>query len=794
MCGRQRAVGWGGNDVTEHRVIGRPVVRVEDAALLSGRGRYVDDVDVPNMLEAAFVRSPMAHARIRSIDRSAALAAPGVHAVLVFDDLKPVLAQERLPLQFRLDKLPHDITPYPLAKDEVVFVGEAVAVVIADNRYLAEDAANLVEVDYEALEAVADCRESAKPGAVKADTRKASNIVKDWKLVVGDAAVAFAKAPHKLGLSFKTHRGAAHPIEGRAVLANYDVNEDRLTLWDSTQQSHEVRGYLITLLGLEESQIRVIAADVGGGFGAKYLMYSEEVVVAAVSRMLQRPVKWIEDRREHFLSAIQERDQYWDMEVAFDDDGQLLGMRGTMVHDQGAYTPQGVNLPTNAANALPGPYVLPTLDLRVIAAETNKVATVPVRGAGHPQGNFVMERSLDAIAAKLGIDRAEVRRRNLIPPERMPYDTGLRSRSGASITYDTGDYPKMLATCLQAIDYAGFPARQTAARKGGRYIGSGVAMALKGTGRGPFESATVRIDRTGRVCLYTGAVGIGQGINTALAQVCAEQLGVDASDVKVISGDTGVINVGLGAFASRQTVMAGSAVHVAAKAVREKVLSIASELLETSVEDLDLRDGRVEVKGVRELGISFKELGLEMAGVPGYSLPTKNHGAGLEHSHNFPSSSLTYAGICVGTEVEVDIETGAVSILRLATVVDSGFQINPMIVKGQVVGSIVHGLGNALYEWMGYDGEAQPVTTTLAEYLLPTAPEIPNIEMISMAYPGTNNPLGVKGAGETGCVPVPGAVVSAVENALGEFGVRIREFPLSPARMVELLGEGRRRG
>jgi aerobic carbon-monoxide dehydrogenase large subunit len=772
--------------VTIYKFIGQPIGRIEDAALIKGRGRFVDDIHLPGTLEAAFVRSTFAHARLKSIDVSAARAAAGVRAVLTYDDLRPHFAQDRLPLELRLDVLPPNITPLPLAKDEVVFVGEAIAVVIATSRYLAEDAATLVKVEYEPLEPVSDCRRAIEPGAPRADTRKQSNIIKEFRQTYGNVDAAFRDAPHRAQLRLKTHRGIAHPLEGRAVLASFDPIEDRLTVWDSTQESHDVRGVLIALLGLNENQVRVVAPDVGGGFGCKHLTYPEEVVVAAVSRMLRRPVKWIEDRREHFLCSIQERDQYWDMEVAFDDDGRLLGMRGRMIHDQGAYTPRGTNLPTNASTALPGPYLLPCLDLQVIVAETNKVATIPIRGAGYPSANFAMERSLDCIARQLKLDRAEVRLRNLIPPERMPYDTGLAARSGASIVYDSGDYPKMMATCLKAIDYAGFPERQRRARAAGRLLGIGMGMGLKGTGRGPFESATVRIDRSGKVSVYTGAVAIGQGLKTALAQICAEQLAVAPGDITVVAGDTGAISLGLGAFASRQTVMAGAAVHIAAAAVREKALKVAADMLEVGIDDLELREGRVEVKGVRDLGLSFQELGLATAGVPGYKLPG-DATPGLEHSHNFLNTGLTYSGAALAAEVEVDAATGHAALLNIVVVNDSGRVINPNNVRGQILGSVVHTLGNTLFEWMAYDDRAQPLTTTFAEYLLPTAPEVPRIDVHMLEYPGTNNPLGVKGAGETACIAVPGALISAIENALEPFDVRFGEFPLSPARIFELI-------
>jgi carbon-monoxide dehydrogenase large subunit len=776
--------------MSSHKFIGRPIARVEDDALLRGKGRFVDDIHLPDTLEAAFVRSAIAHARINAVDISAALAAPGVRAVLTYQDIRPMLTRDRLPLELRLDPLPPDITPYPLAKDEVVFAGEAIAVVVADSRFLAEDAAARVTVDLGPLTPISDCLDALGRDAPPVDTRQTTNIVKEFRQTYGNVEAAFASAPHRATLNLKTHRGVAHPIEARAVLASYDELEDRLTVWDSTQEAHDVRGFLVTMLGLNENQVRVVAPDVGGGFGCKHIMYPEEVVIAATSLMLRRPVKWIEDRREHFLAAIQERDQYWDLEVAFDDEGRLLGMRGRMVHDNGAYTPRGSNLPTNASTAVPGPYHLPSFDLRVIVAETNKVSTIPIRGAGYPSANFGMERALDAIARTLGLDRWEVRRRNLIPPEKMPYTTGLAARSGAPIVYDSGDYPRMMAAVLKGIDYAGFPDRRRRAHEQGRYLGAGMALGLKGTGRGPFESATVRIDRSGKVSVFSGAVGIGQGIKTALAQICAEQLGVDPADIAVVVGDTGAIPLGLGAFASRQTVMGGSAVHVAAVAVREKVLAVVSEMLEVGVEDLELCGGRVEVRGVPDHGLGFSRIALEMQGVPGYKLPG-DLPPGLEHSHNFMGTSLTYAGAALAVELEVDVETGHVELHKIVVANDAGVIINPNTVRGQVIGSVVHTLGNTLYEWMSFNDQAQPVTTTFAEYLLPAAPDIPRIEVMLLEYPGQNNPLGVKGAGETACIPVPGAIVSAVEHALEPFGVRMSEFPLSPVRIRELILEAK---
>ena len=777
--------------MSDGKSIGRPVKRLEDRPLLTGKGRFVADLVFPGMLEAAFVRSPHAHAAIRGIDTSAARRCAGVHTVFTLADLAPRLAQERLPLQFRTTKLPRDITPLVLAKDEVAFVGEAVAVVIAQTRYIAEDAAALVAVDYEPLPAVSDCRQALAPQAPRAHRVRDSNLLIDFQQSYGDVAQAFARAPHRASVNLKQHRGGAHSIEGRGAVAVYDANEDRLTLWSSTQLAHEVRAFLMTMLRLDENQLRVVAPDVGGGFGAKFVMYPEEVTLAVSSLLLRRPIKWIEDRREHFLAAIQERDQYWDLEVAFDDDGRLLAVRGQMLHDEGAYTPQGINLPYNASTALPGPYMLPAFELDVRVAETNKVATMPVRGAGYPEGAFAMERLLDRIADELRLDRAEIRRRNLVPADKMPYVFPLKTRAGAPITLDSGDFPSYQRAALEAIDYAGFPERQRRARERGRYLGIGIGNGVKGTGRGPFESGIVRIGRSGRVSIYTGAMPMGQGIKTALAQICAEQFGIAPHEVSVVAGDTAVIPHGQGGFASRQTVTAGSAVHLAAVKVREKALEVAAHLLEVGVGDLELRDGRIEIAGAPGSALSLREVAEAVSGVPGYAMPGQFE-PGLGNMQSFLPSALTYGGGSHAVEVEVDIETCGVAILRYVIVNDSGRIINPMIVEGQLVGGAAHAIGNALYEWMGYDDAAQPLTTTFADYLMPSATEVPKIEVAFAEFPSPLNPLGVKGVGESGCVPAAGAIVSAIESALAPFGVRIGEYPVTPARLFALLA-GRRK-
>jgi carbon-monoxide dehydrogenase large subunit len=770
--------------VTEMHV-GKPVRRVEDAALLTGTGRYVDDIVLPGMLEAAFVRSPHPHALIRSIDTAAARALPGVHAVLAHADIAPLLSANRIPPDNPNMKVAEFSRPPVIPENEVTFAGEIVAMIVADSRYIAEDAAALVDVAYEALPAVSDCRTALAPGTPTAHHGAPDNVVTRFVTEYGDCASAFAAAPHTLQLSLKQHRGAAHPMEGRGVVARHDANAGELTVWSSTQGTHKLRNILVDLFGRSENDTRVLVPDVGGAFGAKHIVYSEEILVPAASLLLGRPVKWFEDRREHFVAAVQERDQYWDLEAAFDDEGRLLGLRGEMIHDQGSYTLLGINVPHNSSIAVPGPYVLKNYRLEVAVVATNRVGTVSLRGAGYPEGAYAMERVMDSIARHLGLDRAEVRRRNLVPADRMPYELPLRARDGSRTAYESGDFPKCQELALEAADYAGFPARRDAARREGRFLGIGVANTVKITGRGPFESGMVRISPSGRVTVFTGAMPMGQGMKTAFAQICADQLGVDPADITVVAGDTAVVSLGIGGFGSRQTVNAGSSVHIAAREVREKALKVAAHMLEVAEADLELVAGRVRVKGA-DISVPLEDVAKALSGALGYSRP-KDVPPGLESDVNFEPTGLTYGNAVHVVEVEVDTGTGAVEIKRYVVVNDSGNLINPQIVEGQIIGGVAHGIGNALYEWMGYDDSGQPVTTTFAEYLLPTAGVVPHIEVIHHVTPSTVNPLGVKGVGEAGVIPAAPAIAAAVEDALSSFGIEIRETPITPPRIVALV-------
>lgn len=772
-------------------VIGASVPRIEDRPLLTGRGRFVDDIPMPGVRHCAFVRSTLAHALIRGIDVSAAAALPGVHAVLTVRDLLPVITDARMPMGAIGAGKKNNSTPFVLTKDEVAYVGEPIALVIADSRYLAEDAANLVEVDYEQLAVVHDPREAAISGSPMVRRELTSNVLNTLKVAYGDIDAAFAQAAHVFEDQLLQHRGCGQSMEARGVLVEPRRADGSLCMWSSTQMPNDVHAMLTQVLGLDDTLIRVITPDVGGGFGPKYCVYPEEMALAAAARLTGLPLKWVEDRRETFLASIQERDQYWDLQIAVDAGARILGIRGRLLHDQGAYAPKPVNLPYNSATAMTGPYIVPAYAMDVVIAHTNKVPVSSVRGAGYPQAAFAMERMLDLVAVKLGLDRDQVRRRNLIPPEKMPYKKPLAVRSGAAIVYDSGDYPAAQSKALAAADWDGFAARKAKAREQGRYLGIGLANAVKGTGRGPFESGSVRVSPSGQVNIFTGATAMGQGLATALAQICSAELGVSPDHIHVSAGDTATSPLGLGGFASRQLVTAGSSVHLAAKSVATKAKRLASHIMETPEDALELSDGHVRVRGGNR-SVSLAELAGILRGAPGYAFPNDIE-PGLSASMHWRTDALAYANACHVAEVEVDLDCCAVRILRYVAFNDSGRMVNPTIVDGQIVGGIVHGIGNALYELMDYDDQAQPLTTTFADYLLPSLNEVPDIERLYEETPSPMNPLGVKGVGEAGTIPAAAAIISAVEDALSPFAIRISRTPMTPQMLHEAVASPRRK-
>jgi aerobic carbon-monoxide dehydrogenase large subunit len=771
---------------------GASVKRKEDPAFLTGKGRYVDDIRLPGMLEVAVLRSPHPHANIRGIDKTRALAVPGVHAVVTYADLPECMQRQTVPLLVPNPAIKQPFMQYCLARDEVCFVGEPIALVVADNRYVAEDAVALVDIDFEPLPAIADCAAALAPGAPLAHRDAVAahgNLAAHIPLNVGNVDTAFASAAHVFREKIFQHRGGPFFMECRGMIAVPDPLSEALTIYVSSQGSHRHKRVLLDLLDWADHQLRIVTPDVGGGFGPKGSFYAEYGALAAAAMILRRPLKWIEDRKENFVATQQERDQYWDMEIAVDRDARILGIRGKLTHDSGAYMPWGVVLPWIAATTVPGPYVIPAFRLDVLCAFTNKVPTSPVRGAGRPEAGVTMERLVDAIAREMKLDRDEVRRRNFIKPEQMPYKVGIVSRDGRPVTYDSGDYPTSQAKALAGADFAGFAARQAQARAQGRYIGLGLGNAVESTGLGPYESATVRVATSGKITVYTGATPQGQGHKTVLAQIAADQFGCTPDDITVVTSDTAATGLGVGSFAARTAVNAGSSVHLASIEAAQKVRQFAAAMMEVAEGDIELENGFAKVAG-SDVRKSFREVAARAVGMPGFSM-AGGPAPGLEATSHFTPDQSTYANGTHVAEVEVDPETGEIKILRYLVMHDCGRIINPMVVEGQVIGGVIHGIGNAFFERMLYDAGAQPTSTTFADYLLPLATDSPNIDIIHTETPSPLNPLGLKGAGEAGTIPAIATLVSAVENALAPFGVTITEAPITPQRIVALLAEAK---
>ena len=616
---------------------GARIARLEDPALLTGQGRFVDDIPLPGVLHAAFVRSPLAHARLRGIDTRAARAMAGVHAVLTAADMPPRIATGMIPMLVPNPAIRTPRTQIALAPDEVCYVGQTVAVVIAESRYLAEDAANAVEIDYEPLATVSDARDAVKPGAPGVHADLKSNVAAHVPMSYGDVEAAFKNAPHVFEIELDMHRGAAMTLEGRAVLAHYDATADMLNVWSATQTPHLCRGSLADLFERNLESIRVVAPLVGGGFGTKAPFYPEEAVIPAAAMKLGRPVKWQEDRREHFLSSTQERDQYWTAAIAVDRDGKILGLKATMLHDTGAYLPWGIIVPFIASTTLPGPYVVPAYKIETTVALTNRVPTTVVRGAGRPQAVFAMERLMDRVASELKLDRFEVRARNMIKPEQMPYQPGLTFRDGKPLVYVSGDFPLSQRRAVEASQYQEFRARQAKARAGGRYLGIGIGNYVEGTGLGPFEGVAIRIMPNGKVAVATGATTQGQGTRTTLSQIVADHLGCRIEDIVMTAGDTGAISQGIGAFASRQAINAGSSAMIAGQAVKKQVLAAASRALGVPESEIDVEDGKATAKSGNRPSLTFGELARMAQGMPGFSF-APGQAPGLEHTAYFTSA------------------------------------------------------------------------------------------------------------------------------------------------------------
>jgi aerobic carbon-monoxide dehydrogenase large subunit len=785
-----------------------PTRRNEDPRLLRGMGSFVDDIDPPGVLHAAVLRSPYGHARIGAIDTSAARSLPGVHAVYTATDLGPF--NQPAPLVVPHPNLTHGRTQRPLAVDKVCYIGEAVAMVVADSRYVGEDAVELIEVDWEPLPAVVDFTRAARRGQPLVHDDVPDNIAARLTQVVGDPERAFSQATHVFTEELFIERSCGSPIEARGVVAVYDPRQRSLRMWDATQAPLTIKNGLAGMLGLPEFNVEVIAPDVGGGFGTKIMMFfAEEVLVPWAAMQLARPVKWTEDRREHFISANQERGQQHTARVAVDADGRILAVEDVFIHDTGAYTPYGMVVPIITATQLPGPYKVPNYRSEYTVVYTNTPCVSPYRGAGRPHACYVMERLIDRIARELRVEPNEVRRRNFVQPDEFPWDVGLPFQDGAPTKYDSGNYPAGLQLAEQMIDPAAFRTQQLAARAAGRYLGLGFAAYVEGTGIGPYEGAHVRIEPSGQVFAATGLTSQGQGHYTSFAQIVARELGCDPSQVTVVTGDTSRFNWGAGTYASRALVTAGNALGLAAAAVRDKVLQLASALLEVSVADLELAQGKVRVRGAPARELSLGALATaanpiryaygKEASQAALRLVKPRDGAvlgsgdepGLEAQRFFAPERATWASGQHAAVIEVDLATGNVSFVRYVVVHDCGTLINPTIVEGQIHGGVAQGIGGALYERLHFDDSGQLINASFMDFLMPTSMEIPEIEVAHLETPSPLNPLGVKGVGEAGTIPVAALVAEALEDALAPFGVRIHETPLSPGRIRELIEEAR---
>jgi len=780
------------------QIFGAPITRQEDHRFLTGTGTYIDDIDLPDMLHAAILRSPHAHARIRSIDTSQASRLNGVQAVLTYNDLGPLAGP--LPLLIPHPALTHPHTQQALARDVVRYAGEAVAMVIATDRYIAEDALALIDVDYDPLPVISpgNLAEATTPDTPLVHGDTPNNIAAHLVQPVGDVDAAFARAAHIFRRHVQLDRSASQPLETRGVVARFDRFEQALTVWDSTQGPISIRNGLAVLFGLPADKVRVTAPDVGGGFGVKIMLfYPDEVLVPLAAMRLGRPVKWIEDRLEHMTAANHERGQVHDISVAMDAEGHILGLRDVFLHDTGAYCPYGIIVPLITSCQLPGPYKLPTYYSDATVVYTNRTPVSPYRGAGRPHGVFAMERILDYAADQLGIDRAEIRRRNFIQPDEFPYDVGLVFQDGLPTRYDSGNYPAGLERALEMIDYPHFRDQQQQARAEGRYLGIGLGCYVEGTGIGPYEGAHISIDNQGEVYVATGLTTQGQGHQTSFAQIVAQELSVDVAKVHITTGDTHRFHWGTGTYASRAMVVAGNAIGLAAVTVKEKALKVASWALEVAPQDLELVDGRVRVKGTPSRGLSLAALsiisnpiryayGAHAADLPsmlptreGPPLPTGEE-PGLEATQYFSPVHATFASGVHAAIIEVDIHTGIVKVLKYVVLHDCGKLVNPLIVEGQITGGVAQGIGGSFYEHMDYDDNGQLLNASYMDFLIPYATEVPHMEMDHIETPSPINPLGVKGAGEAGCIPVPALMAAALEDALSPFSAKVDHMPLTP--------------
>jgi aerobic carbon-monoxide dehydrogenase large subunit len=769
-------------------LFGSGIKRREDPRLITGRATYTDDVSLPGLLYAVVLRSTYAHAKVKKVDVAKAKKAPGVVAVYTGADVMDKL--NTVPCAWNVPNCDLKVPPHPpLAVDEVRYVGDGIALVVAESRAAARDALDLIDVDYDALDAVVDPEKAAQKGAPQLHAEVPGNVAFTWKVAGGDAAKAFGEAPVTVEQRILHHRLLPTAMEPRAACASYNPGTGQLTCWVTSQNPHIHRFLLSVMTKLPEHKIRVIAPEVGGGFGSKIPCYADEALVCFASMSLSRPVKWTEDRSENYKVTIHGRDHVEYVAMCGTKDGKITGLRTRVYAGLGGYASTAApGIPTILHGLmLSGPYTIPNIEGTVYGVYTTATPVDAYRGAGRPEATFLLERMIDLYAHKIGMDPVEVRRKNLIPQDKFPYTVAT------GITYDSGNYQGALDKALSILDYRKFRAEQAKARKEGRYLGIGVTTYCEICGLGPsqvagavgfggglYDSALVRVYPTGVVRAYIGAKPHGQGEETTFAQIVADEFGVPIESVEVVAGDTETTPQGWGTYGSRTTAVCGSAVQIAAQRVKEKAKKIAAHLLEANEADLEWKAGKFVVKGSPDKGKAFGELAL-MANVA-WNLPPGVE-PGLEATAFFDPSNFVYPFGTHMCTVQVDVETGEVKILRYVAVDDCGPRINPMIVEGQVHGGVIQGLGEALQEMAVYDDDGQLLTGTMMDYAVPKASQMPTVETAHTVTPSPVNPLGVKGVGETGTIASVPTLVNAVCDALLPLGVTHIDKPLTPARV-----------
>jgi carbon-monoxide dehydrogenase large subunit len=765
--------------------VGRRQLRMEDDDLIVGAGRYVDDLRLPEMLHVVLVRSSMASALLRKVNVAAARKAPGVVAVFTAADL-PERAKI-LPDGHPSALMKFHRGPQVLAGACVRYVGEPIAAVVATDAYLAEDAAELVEVEYDSRQAVVNPEQAMASGSPLVHDDVLSNIGTRLPVSKGDVTRAFAAAPVIVKQRIEIHRGAGNAMETRGVVAHWNTAARRMMVWNVSQVPYVHRAVIADALGLSERAVQVFNGDVGGGFGYKGLLYVEDVLIPFIAQKLDRPIKWIEDRREHLIASYQERSQFHDLEMALDNDGSIIGVRGRFIHDHGAYSPWGPTVPLLTVVNIPGPYKVPHYNVEAIVVYTNCVPVAPIRGAGRPQAVYAMERLLDSAARQLKMDGVELRRKNLIQADEYPFDVGFISRDGTRRIYDSGNVPALLDRAISIIDRDARLKEQAELRKQGRYIGIGVACVVEESGLGPYEEVIIDMELDGKITIRMGTPSQGQGQRTVFSQIISDELAVPIENVTVLTSDTDNVKYSIGTFASRAGIVTGSAVLNGAKELRERVLRFAATILQASEADLILDTGAVKVKSDPTKSVSYSEIVHIAVGQSGRPLALRDFGPGMTVRSSFSPSTNVYPTGSHAAVVEVDVRTGKVKILKYAAVEDFGNVINPLIVDGQVIGGVAHGIGNTFLERVKHDDAGQILTGTFADYLMPTTLDVPKVDLDYVATPCPLNPLGMKGAGQGGTIPVAAVLSAAVENALEPFNVRLAHVPFSESDLLELI-------